>query len=356
MNEWRAKVRLKGFYSLNFTNVACAVFTLGLFACSSAPSVQISNEDQASYDAASEALEPLVESPQEALATMPPDIQSKSAPRPHLRSTWAAKAIRVQAKPFDSGDYSMNSFYFVRSENENWQSISTLLYGRPDRAQVLQSWNSSVSALKVGQVLYYNSASRPEDRKEMKPFALDFGAQLSSIVVKQGDTLSGLAKQNYGSFDSWKEISALNPQLANPNLIQVGQVLYLQPTHVDTASYFAALVDQFEQAEKSNDLAPEAETFDDSLSESVNAATPPIADAPIAEAPVVVPSPQANLATPAAAAKLDPSELYLRVGVLIIAFAVIGLIVARVRRRKAEQKRLQEEQIHNFPGRTGTDA
>jgi nucleoid-associated protein YgaU len=52
--------------------------------------------------------------------------------------------------------------------------------------------------------------------------------QLRFVIVKPGDTLSGLAKRHLGSAARWPEIFALNGNvLTNPNVIVVGQVLQL---------------------------------------------------------------------------------------------------------------------------------
>jgi LysM repeat protein len=46
--------------------------------------------------------------------------------------------------------------------------------------------------------------------------------------IRPGDTLSGLAKSQYGSFEKWKELYELNkPQIQNPDLIFPGQRLKL---------------------------------------------------------------------------------------------------------------------------------
>jgi hypothetical protein len=46
--------------------------------------------------------------------------------------------------------------------------------------------------------------------------------------IRPGDTLSGLAKSQYGSFEKWKELYDLNkPQIRNPDLIFPGQRLKL---------------------------------------------------------------------------------------------------------------------------------
>ena len=51
--------------------------------------------------------------------------------------------------------------------------------------------------------------------------------QNESYTVKKGDTLWALAKYYYGDGSKYKLIAAANPQITNPNLIYVGQVLVI---------------------------------------------------------------------------------------------------------------------------------
>jgi nucleoid-associated protein YgaU len=56
----------------------------------------------------------------------------------------------------------------------------------------------------------------------------DAGASGQEYVVKSGDTLSKIAKQFYGDAGAWKRIYDVNrEQIKNPDLIQVGQKLYI---------------------------------------------------------------------------------------------------------------------------------
>ncbi len=51
--------------------------------------------------------------------------------------------------------------------------------------------------------------------------------QNDSYTVKKGDTLWTLAKYYYGDGSKYKLIASANPQVTNPNLIYVGQVLVI---------------------------------------------------------------------------------------------------------------------------------
>ncbi len=47
----------------------------------------------------------------------------------------------------------------------------------------------------------------------------------STVAVKPGDTLAKIAAAN--GVDGWKQLHALNPDLDNPNILTVGQIIKL---------------------------------------------------------------------------------------------------------------------------------
>lgn len=55
-----------------------------------------------------------------------------------------------------------------------------------------------------------------------------------TVVVQKGDSMSALAEKLYGNKKAWSSIWALNPNIQNPNVIEVGSKLYVPHTsHVD---------------------------------------------------------------------------------------------------------------------------
>lgn len=52
----------------------------------------------------------------------------------------------------------------------------------------------------------------------------------STYTVQSGDSLSGIAFKFYGTETVWKDIYKLNPQINNPNLIYIGQIISLDPS------------------------------------------------------------------------------------------------------------------------------
>jgi nucleoid-associated protein YgaU len=56
------------------------------------------------------------------------------------------------------------------------------------------------------------------------------GVAPRTYTVAAGDTLSAIAKREYGAADRWKVIFEANrDQISNPDLIQPGQVLTIPP-------------------------------------------------------------------------------------------------------------------------------
>ena len=84
-------------------------------------------------------------------------------------------------------------------------------------------------------------------------------AELSYVIVKKGDTLSGIAKTHRGSASKYKELAAIN-DIENPDLIYVGQKIYLyskdaQGTTKKTSSSNCPTINHFgEISNKQNEL------------------------------------------------------------------------------------------------------
>jgi nucleoid-associated protein YgaU len=64
----------------------------------------------------------------------------------------------------------------------------------------------------------------------------------SSVRVERGDSLWKIAARHLGDGRAWRRIAAANPQLADPNLIRVGDVLQL-PGETSDSSFESGLED-----------------------------------------------------------------------------------------------------------------
>lgn len=144
--------------------------------------------------------------------------------------SWSGSSgtVDVQKEPFETEGTLLNAFTFVRKKGETWEGMSQAIYGMPERAPQLQKWNTG-TRLSPGNVIYYNSPTRPTDRTAMKVQTEDMGNALVSYEVKKGDTLSKVAQQLYGELRSWRELAALNPEIPNPDQVTPGTQLKIQP-------------------------------------------------------------------------------------------------------------------------------
>lgn len=241
-------------------------------------------------------------------------------------------APKIAATPFQSDSRWMNAFYVVRSSSDSWETLSQMLYGRPDRAELLSSWNKGQS-LFVGQVVYYNSPFRPDDSASMMVWSQDFGAELQKITVVAGESMSLIAQRLYGDVQSWREIAAVNPEITNPDLIQIGQELIVQPAQVDTAAALAKIIQQATEA------AP--------VVASTENAAPPSSTQETNEIAQTAPPEQVDNTVIASeelteeASPLTSSNLA-AIAIGVIGLSLIGMILVRIRRRRAQDAAASE--------------
>ncbi len=151
------------------------------------------------------------------------------------------KSVRpsVHSMPIKSGSHWLNAYYFVTSDSETWQSLATRFYDSAQHAEFLKNWNQG-QALKAGSIVYYNSPFRPQDREKMLSFSEDFGQPMDQYSVRAGDSLSKIAGVIWGNIHAWPAIAAANPQITHPDVIEIGETLFLPPT-VNSSNTLAKL-------------------------------------------------------------------------------------------------------------------
>ena len=59
---------------------------------------------------------------------------------------------------------------------------------------------------------------------------------MTTYTVQSGDTFATIAKKFLGDSQRYKEVIAVNPQVADPNLIKVGEVLNIPDTSSATVA------------------------------------------------------------------------------------------------------------------------
>ncbi len=239
-------------------HLALAALVAGISACSSVTPNSSSGVD-ASTSVAEDtvALEGQeVASPSTSTDNAAPTATEKKWTRGHHRKGHRQKVAALATAPFEVDGFWMNAYYFPRAEGENWESLSRTLYGRPDRAEFLEKWNAG-RPIVVGQPLYYNSPARPDDATALKSFAEDFGYPLEGVTVQAGDTLGTISQRHFGQTMSWLEIASMNPELTNPDAIEIGQTLRIQTAQVDTTAVLNQIIAQASAAATKTPTEPD---------------------------------------------------------------------------------------------------
>ena len=345
MAKLRPHVRLR---DLSFSLVSLGT-VLSIAACSSG---QDFREDQASANDAG--LTESVATPES--SALPNEggqaqVRRRQQAARTPRRTAHSRTPQIAAAPFQSSDGRwLNAFYFVRSSEETWKSVSQKIYGRPDRAEFLKSWNSD-RGLAPGEVVYYNSPSRPEDSRDMKVFAQDFGMELESHTVQLDDWMSKIGHARFGDVRTWREIAALNPDISNPDLIEIGQVLRVQPVHIDTAAALQKIIAQLNAEAAQAQTAEAAEVPTPKADDQVAAANatgtlqtptesqPLFFDEPslsqLEQEPVAEAPPPQKKERPQEKLSAGPPDTLVIVGGLVVGLLLAILVLRRVRARKA---------------------
>jgi hypothetical protein len=272
----------------------------------------------------------------------------------------------ISQAPFQQEGFWMNAYYFVRSPNETWDSLSQLFYGRPDRADLLKNWNKKAK-LHVGQVVYYNSPSRPDDSTGLRIFAEDFGAPLEQVIVKAGDSMSLIGQRRFGHVKTWKEIAILNPEVPNPDVIAAGQVLKVQPAQIDTAAVLERIVKEVTagQQARAAESSPTPAAHDEAAAAAATATVeskpsdlppPPSAEVPTdhvappapdsvqsaaAPAPEAEPTPIDASASSSFASSLKSSNMLAMVGGGLLLVALVLIVSKRLAKVRAAKTRVQ---------------
>lgn len=100
--------------------------------------------------------------------------------------------------------------------------ISQKIFGNSNNWRSLAQENniSNPNLIYAGDVLFYTLSG------QSRPFAQRYeSAPRQSVTVQAGDTLSGIAQRVYGTQAGWRTLWKENPQISNPDVIEVGAVL-----------------------------------------------------------------------------------------------------------------------------------
>jgi nucleoid-associated protein YgaU len=208
--------------------------------CGSKAKTEQTTDDEVAASSSDQAADPLAST--DPLPGSDASLSSPTAGSTSASAKWSGSTPmpKVASAPFDSGGVWMNAYQFVRSKDDQWQTLSTRAYGSPGQAETLKAWNPGVK-LKPGNIVYYNSPQRPTDQERMRHIADDLGLPLENVSVNAGDTLSKMAEKFYQEPQLWKEIAALNPSISRPDWVIPGTALRVMPSTGDSSQVTGAL-------------------------------------------------------------------------------------------------------------------
>jgi hypothetical protein len=131
------------------------------------------------------------------------DTSTTEEPKPK------ASLLKVESAPINRGGILLNAVYVARPK-DTFKSISTMIYGTPDRAEDLKKGNSWISKVKPGNKVYYNSPVRPTDDTKVLTYYEDAGMSPEIYFSKEGDNIRSVSKDLLGYDNAWQEVWATN--------------------------------------------------------------------------------------------------------------------------------------------------
>ncbi len=112
---------------------------------------------------------------------------------------------------------------YVVQTGDTLAKISAKIYGSGDKWPEIQQLSNIKNPSKIypGEVVYYQL------NEQTQTFATTYeNAPVKEVTIGQGDSLSSIAAKVYGSAASWKTIWRQNGNIANPDRVSVGTVIY----------------------------------------------------------------------------------------------------------------------------------
>ncbi|MES2615195.1 MAG: LysM domain-containing protein [Bdellovibrionota bacterium] len=127
--------------------------------------------------------------------------------------------------PVPPENKNITMYYYVQS-GDNLSKISKKIYGTSSAWKKLAVMNN----LKDPNQIYAGDFIHFELAPASKAFAEVYeNAPRAKIVVKRGDTLSGVSQTIFGNAGNWRVLWKENPQIKNPDRLVVGSEIYFKP-------------------------------------------------------------------------------------------------------------------------------
>jgi hypothetical protein len=116
---------------------------------------------------------------------------------------------KVEMVPFTKDGILLNAVYVARPK-DTFKSISKKIYGDDKKKKELKEVNPSITSLKTGDKVYYNSPQRPMDDQKILTYYEDSGMIPETYIAQEGEDLKKISKKLLGFDNAWKEIYATN--------------------------------------------------------------------------------------------------------------------------------------------------
>lgn len=170
------------------------------------------------------------ELPAETLAEEKPTKRRKNyvEDAPPVTSAGLSPLKKMETEAFTRAGTKLNRLYVARS-GDSIKEVSQKIYGEDKSAKLLK-WNPSLHrSLKVGDKVYYASATNPDDNKVMLYYE-ENGISPTFFNLKKGQSFRKVAKELLGHERSWMEIWATNPNIESKWEVTADEQIRYWPT------------------------------------------------------------------------------------------------------------------------------
>jgi len=120
---------------------------------------------------------------------------------------------KMKTVPYDRNGVLVNAIYFVR-QGDTLRDIADKVYGAGSAVDfTIVNPHLNSGNLRVGQKVYYNSPTRPQDRSRLLTYYEDARAPIMYYSASEGDNIREVSKNLLGHSRSWMEVWATNMQI-----------------------------------------------------------------------------------------------------------------------------------------------
>lgn len=286
---------------------------------------------------------PSVIMPNEDLGISDPLVSEVDPPLPAERVAKDVVPVsKIRREPFVSkAGRLMNAVYIARPGDDGGV-ISQKLFDKDMKAMLEEDNEDLRRGVNVGDKIYYNSPSRPDDKKEMLTYYEDKKLPVQYYITKADDNIKKIGREVLGYDDAWKEVWATNESLQSQALLPAGlKIRYWSGNEMAEPPPEAPIMASADPIETSTSgdetpaiAAPaEPETLPDLSEASMEDPTMAQTDATPMPSDIATSTPDA---APPATVKENSDSLLTIAAVSIIGLAVLTLIAIQIKNRKRD--------------------